>query len=68
MTYLVGNYGGAGLLDGAGLYAPAMSAIGRGRGDAARSMGGAAGRGRGGSAACLSQPATHQQVSLEPAG
>jgi hypothetical protein len=43
MTYLVGNCGGAGLLDGARPHTPAMAAIGRGRGDIAGSGEGAYG-------------------------
>jgi hypothetical protein len=48
MTYLVGNFGSVGLLDGARPYAHAMPAVAQGRGHASRSREGAAGRGRGG--------------------
>ena len=50
-------------LDVAWPHAPAMLAVSRGRGDAARSREGAAGRGRGGSAACLILPTARQRLA-----
>jgi hypothetical protein len=44
MTHLVGNYGGAGSLDGARPHALHMPVVGRGRGDAAGSGERAGGR------------------------
>ena len=69
MTYLVGNYGGAGLpflpttlggwgahavLDDTRPHAPTVPVVGHGRGDVAESEEGAACRGRGGSPTCSS--------------
>jgi hypothetical protein len=63
MTYLVGNYGGVGSLDGACPHAPTIPIINQGRGDAIGFEEGAAGWGRGGSAACLSPSGVRQRLA-----